>query len=120
MRRHSPGEAVDDLGELLDALLISKNAQRRDDNGLRPPPIYSDSFLLYIATHPDGVSMQNILERFQLPHSSASRTCASLAGHGLVHVSRHPEDGRQSFVKLTARGQRVIDDVLTAFRGKRR
>jgi len=64
--------------------------------------------------------MQELQDRFGLVHSSASRTCTALANAGLVHVSQHSDDRRQSFVRLTARGQRVIDDVLTAFRGQRR
>ena len=119
MRRHPPGEAVDDLGELLNALLILRNAQLKE-KGLRPLPIYSDCFLLHIGKHPDGLPMQDLQDRFGLVHSSTSRTCAALASDGLVHISQHPEDRRQAFVKLTARGQRVIDDVLTAFRGQRR
>jgi DNA-binding MarR family transcriptional regulator len=119
MRRHSTGEAVDDLGELLDALLILRNAQLKEE-GLRSLPIYTDCFLLYLGTHPDGVPMQELRDHFGLVHSSTSRTCAALASAGLVHVSQQSDDRRQSFVKLTARGQRVIDDVLTAFRGKRR
>jgi DNA-binding MarR family transcriptional regulator len=119
MRRHPPGEAVDDLGELLNALLILRNAQLKE-KGLRALPIYSDCFLLHIGTHPDGLPMQELQDRFGLVHSSTSRTCAALASAGLVHVSQRSEDRRQAFVKLTARGQRVIDDVLTAFRGQRR
>jgi DNA-binding MarR family transcriptional regulator len=119
MRRHSPGEAVDDLGELLNALLILRNAQLKE-KGLRPLPVYSDCFMLYIGKRTDGVPMQELQDRFGLVHSSTSRTCAALASAGLVHVSQHSEDRRQSFVKLTARGQRVIDDVLTAFRGQHR
>ena len=119
MRRHPSGEAVDDLGELLDALLILRNAQLKED-GLRSLPIYSDCFLLYMGTRPDGVPMQELRDHFRVVHSSASRTCAALASAGLLHISQRPEDRRQSFVKLTARGQRVIDDVLAAFRGQRR
>ena len=117
MRRHSPGEAVDDLGELLKALLILKNAQRKEKEGLRPLPIYTECFLLYVGSHPDGVPMQELQDRFDLVHSSTSRTCAALASAGLVQMSQRLEDRRQSVVKLTTRGQRVIDDVLTALRG---
>ena len=119
MRRHSLGEAVDDLGELLDVLLILRNAQRKEKEH-RPLPIYSDCFLVYIGKSPDGIPMQELQDRFGLVHSSASRTCTALANAGLVHVSKHSDDRRQSFVRLTARGQRVIDDVLNAFRGQRR
>jgi DNA-binding MarR family transcriptional regulator len=119
MRRHPPGEAVDDLGELLDTLLILKNAQLKE-TGLRALPIYSDCFMLYIGKHRNGVPMQELQERFNLVHSSTSRTCTALETAGLVHVSELPEDRRRSLVKLTARGQRVIDDVLAAFRGSRR
>ena len=119
MRRHPPGEAVDDLGELLKALLILKNAQRKE-KGLRPLPIYTECFLLYVGSHPEGVPMQELQDRFDLVHSSTSRTCAALASAGLVLISQRLEDRRQSVVKLTTRGQRVIDDVLTAFRGQRR
>lgn len=117
MRRHPPGEAVDDLGELLKALLILKNAQRKEKEGLRPLPIYTDCFLLYIGSRPDGVPMQELQDRFDLVHSSTSRACAALASAGLVQMSQRFEDRRQSVVKLTTRGQRVIDDVLTALRG---
>jgi DNA-binding MarR family transcriptional regulator len=118
MRRPS-GEAVGDLNGLLDVLLILRNAQRKDKEH-RPLPIYSDCFLLYVGRSPDGVPMQELQDHFGLVHSSASRTCTALANAGLVHVSKHSGDRRQSFVKLTARGQRVIDDVLTAFRGPHR
>lgn len=120
MRRHPSGEAVDDLGELLNALLVLRNAQRKDNKGLRLLPLYSDCFLLYIGTQPDGVSMQALLDRFGLVHSSTSRTCAALESYGLVEISPHSEDRRQAFVKLTEHGLKVIDDVLTAFRGERR
>ena len=120
MRRHPSGEAVDDLGELLDALLILRNAQRNENDGLRLLPIYSDCFLLYIGTHPDGVPMQALLDRFGLVRSSTSRTCTALENFGLVQVFSHTEDRRQAFVKLTEHGRRVIDDVLSAFRGKQR
>jgi len=119
MRRRPPGEAVDDLGELLKALLILKNAQHKE-KGLRPLPIYTDCFLVYVGSHPEGVPMQELQDHFDLVHSSTSRTCAALANAGLVHISQHLEDRRQSVVKLTTRGQRVIDDVRTAFRGQRR
>jgi DNA-binding MarR family transcriptional regulator len=116
MRRPS-GEAVDDLGELLlKALLILKNAQRRDKEGLRPLPVYTDCFLVYVGSRPDGVPMQELQDHFDLVHSSTSRTCASLASAGLVQISQHLEDRRQSVVRLTTRGQRVIDDVLAALR----
>src|ERR1700722_5106314 len=98
MRRHSPGEAVDDLGELLDALLILKNAQLKE-SGLPPLPIYSDCFMLYMGTRPNGVPVQELQDRFSVVHSSTSRTCAALASAGLVQVSQHSEDRRQSFVK---------------------
>jgi DNA-binding MarR family transcriptional regulator len=121
MRRPS-GETVDDLSVLLDALLTLKNAQLKEhkDKRLRPLPIYSDGFLLYIGGRPAGVPMQELQERFHLVHSSTSRTCAALEDAGLVHISQHSEDRRRAFVRLTARGQRVIDDVLAAFRGSRR
>ena len=119
MRRHSDGEAVDDLSGLLNALQILRDAQTKEE-GRSPLPFYSDCFLLYIAAHPGGLPLHELQDRFRLVHSSASRTCKALESVGLVHVSQLPEDRRQSFVKLTARGQRVIDEVLAAFRGKRR
>ena len=120
MRRHPSGEAVDDLGELLDALLILRNAQRGKTDEPRPLPTYSDCFLLYIGTYPDGVPMQELRKRFGVVQSSTSRTCTALESFGLVQVIPHTEDRRQALVKLTERGRRVIDDVLTAFRGKTR
>ena len=120
MRRHPSGEAVDDLAELLDALVILRNAQRNETDGLRLLPTYSDCFLLYIGTHPDGVPMQELRNRFGLVQSSTSRTCTALENFGLVQVIPHTEDRRQALVKLTERGHRVIDDVLTAFRGRHR
>jgi hypothetical protein len=120
MRRHPDGEAVDDLSGLLDALQILRDAQTKG-RGRNPLPIYSDCFLLYIAAHPDdGVPMRELQDHFELVHSSTSRTCAALENAGLVQVSQRSEDRRQTFVRLTARGQRVIDDVLIAFRGKSR
>ena len=119
MRRHPPGEAVDDLSELLNALQILRNAQIKG-RGRNPLPIYSDCFLLYIGARPDGVPLQELRDHFGLVQSSTSRTCAALESAGLVDVSQSSEDRRQTFVRLTPRGQRVIDDVLTAFRGPRR
>jgi DNA-binding MarR family transcriptional regulator len=117
--RRPHDEAVDDLGELLNALLTLRNAQRKH-NRLRPQPIFTDCFLVYIGARPDGVPMQELQDRFGLVHSSTSRTCAALASADLVQISEHLEDRRKSFIRLTPRGQRVIDEVLTAFRGPRR
>jgi DNA-binding MarR family transcriptional regulator len=117
--RRSSGKTVDDLAVLLDALLTLKNAQLKEHKEKRLP-IYSDGFLLYIGGYPAGVAMQELQERFHLVHSSTSRTCAALEDAGLVRIFQDSEDRRRSVVKLTARGERVIDDVLAAFRGPRR
>ncbi len=101
----------------LQTLLVFRNAHK--DKGLRLP-IFSDSFMLYMGRSPEGATMRELQEHFGLGHSSTSRTCAALVRSGLVQVSRAPEDRRRVVIKLTAKGSRVIDDVLATFRGRRR
>ena len=115
MRRPSV-EAVDDLKDLVAILL----AFRQKGNGSRLP-IYSDVFLAYLASQPDGAAtMQALREWLTLGPSTTSRTCAALERAGLVHIGPAPEDHRRSLVRVTAKGHRIIDDALSALRGRRR
>jgi len=115
MRRSSP-EAVDDLKDLVAILL----AFRQKGHGNRLP-IYSDVFLAYLASQPDGVTtMQVLREWLALGSSTTSRTCSALERAGLVHIGPAPDDRRRSLVRITAKGSRIIDDALAALRGRRR
>ncbi len=112
--RRSSHDAVDDLRELL--TIFAAFGQR---NGSRLP-IYSDHFLVFIGMHPGGTTMLELREHFGLSPSSASRTCLALEREGLVSLTPDREDRRRTFVSLTPRGSRIIDDVLVAYRGRRR
>ena len=117
MRRHTEA-AVDDLGELLKVLrALRRGYDKGNANAL---PAYSDCVLVAVAMRPEGVTMLQLRQEFGLSHPRITRTCLALEREGLVHLSPDPEDRRRTLVRVTARGHGVVDDVLSAFRGRRR
>ena len=116
MRRLSP-DAVGDVAGILRILLAFRQGQPKSGSRL---PIYSDCFLAFLGMRPEGITISELREYFQLGRSSTSRTCSALAREGLVHVGPAPEDRRRTLVRLTPKGQRIIDDALTAYRGRGR
>jgi hypothetical protein len=116
MRRSASEATVDDLRALLNITLAFRNGHRANANRL---PIYADTILLAVAVRPEGRTMREIRADYALTHSSVTRTCLAMVRTGLVQIARDPTDRRRTLVKLTQRGQRVIDDVLAAYRGPR-
>jgi hypothetical protein len=123
VRRHT-SDAVEDLQSLLDALLAFRHGNR-DESRL---PAYFDTFLAFLGTTEEGATMPELREYFGLLHQSTVwRTCKALEQAQLVTI-RHGAGERKSttrgrgpsVVKLTAKGQRVIDDALRALTRSRR
>jgi MarR family protein len=117
MRRHTEA-AVDELRDVLGILrALRRGFDKGNANAL---PVYADCVLVALAMHSDGTTMREIREDLHLWHSSVTRACYALEREGLVQLSRDPADRRRTLVKLTQRGHGLIDDVLSAFRGRRR
>jgi DNA-binding MarR family transcriptional regulator len=117
MRRHTEA-AVDDLSDLQKVLRAFRRGYGKDnENAL---PAYSDSVLVAVASRAEGATMLELRTEFQLSHPRITRTCHALEREGLVQLAPDPADRRRTLVKLTQRGHAVIDDVLSAFRGRRR
>ncbi|QWZ09711.1 MarR family transcriptional regulator [Nocardioides panacis] len=58
------------------------------------------------------MNLSAVAERLGVNASNASRTCERLVQAGLVHRSPGSEDRRQVELTLSARGRRVVDDVM--------
>jgi DNA-binding MarR family transcriptional regulator len=117
MRRHSEA-AVGDLSELLKVLrALRRGYDKGNANSL---PAYADCALVAVASRPEGASMLELRTEFQLSHPRITRTCKALEREGLVHLSPDPADRRRTLVRLTSRGHGIVDDVLSAFRGRHR
>jgi DNA-binding MarR family transcriptional regulator len=80
--------------------------------------------LLFVSMHPDGVGMKDIAEKVGLSQSATSRNVSILGPEGymqkpglkLVDRHDHPSDSRQRIVRLTAKGERVIEELRKEMR----
>jgi DNA-binding MarR family transcriptional regulator len=117
MRRFSQ-EAVDDLRVLEKALLAFRHDGNRG-SGSRLP-VHSDVFLVFLARQPQAsAKMQELREQFLLGQSRTSRTCRALEREGLVETMPDPNHGKFTLVRLTTRGQRIVDEALAALRARK-
>jgi hypothetical protein len=111
-RRLAP-HAVDELDPLLRTLL---EFRKGDGNRL---PGYTEPILAFLGTRPDGLArMGEIRDHFGLRQARTGRLCAALARAGLVDITPSTEDGRSFAVKLTPKGNRLIDKALSALRSR--
>lgn len=85
-------------------------------------PAQTLAVFLEIARHPkDGISVNELATKCGLAGSSASRNVAALSewhwlkrpGLGLVSSEADPMDTRRKIVKLTTKGERVIEQLVT-------
>jgi DNA-binding MarR family transcriptional regulator len=112
MRRPS-SDAVDDLRVLLAVLL----AFRRDRKGTGSRlPTHSDAFLVFLGIHPEGASVLELREFFGIGQSRTTRTCQALQRQGTVMLRRATDDRRKTIVRLTAQGQRILDEANSLLR----
>ena len=117
MRRSLLEATVNDLETVLGIMRALRSGHRGNANRL---PIYMYAILLSVAKRPEGTTMLELRSELALSHSSVTRACLAMDGEGLVRISRAREDRRRKLVRLTQKGDQVIDDVLIAFRGSRR
>lgn len=117
MRRLSQ-EAVDDLRALEEALLAFRHDGKRGIGSRLP--VHSDVFLVFLARQPAGTAkMQEVREQFLLGQSRTSRTCRALERVGLVETMPDPSHGKFTLVRLTTKGQKIVDEALAALRGRK-
>ncbi|MGL5935042.1 MAG: hypothetical protein ACRCZI_05410 [Cetobacterium sp.] len=78
-------------------------------------------FLLRVAAHPEGVSQVDIAARVGLSSSALSRNCEILGegitkkgkpGLGLINTEEGWPDRRRKTMKLTAKGQRFVEQLI--------
>lgn len=113
MRRSSP-EAVDDLRVLEEALLAFRRGSKESGSRL---PVHSDVFLVFLARQPSGsATMQELREKFLLGQSRTSRTCMALAREGLAETTPDPRHAKFTLVRITAKGQKIVDEARAAIR----
>jgi DNA-binding MarR family transcriptional regulator len=69
--------------------------------------------LLTIRGLPEGkeATIRALAERLQIRHHSAVELIDRLAHRGLVRRSRAPQDRRNVLVHLTARGERILEEL---------
>ena len=113
--RRSTFNITEDLNFLLRAVL---EFRANDGNHL---PGYAEPIMFFLGMQPEGsAGMRELRERLGLGQSRTSRLCAALGRVGLVEVVTPNEDRRSSLVKLTPKGTRLVDKILTAFRSRTR
>lgn len=111
--RRSSTEAVDDLHVLQNALLAFRNCGKKGAGDRLP--VHSDVFLVFLAQRASRTAkMQELREQFALGQSRTSRTCSALAREGLVLTMPDPEHGKYTVVRLTTKGQKIVDEALAA------
>lgn len=117
MRRLSQ-EAVDDLRVLEETLLAFRHGGKRGAGSRLP--VHSDVFLVFLARQPSGTAkMQELREQFSLGQSRTSRTCRALEREGLVEAMPDPSHGKFTLVRLTTKGQKIVDEALVALRARK-
>ncbi|MEU4691828.1 MarR family transcriptional regulator [Actinoplanes sp. NPDC023714] len=90
------------LHELLKAVRLMKQ------NSLAP--VGTVGVLAAIRRH-ESCHMKDLAAEHALDPSTISRTIAALVRDGLVARAADPDDGRASMLRLTDRGQAVLDEV---------
>ncbi|HEX7005765.1 MAG TPA: MarR family transcriptional regulator [Alphaproteobacteria bacterium] len=68
--------------------------------------------VLRILWEQDGLSQRDISRRLGIMDPSTASTLASLARDGLIVRRKHPTDGRQTLVFLSAPGRALRDRVI--------
>ncbi len=110
MRRRTTRTA-DELWSLLRALL---RLRAGECNRL---PGYAEAILIFLGTRPQGAAgMRELRERLSLGQSRTSRLCAALARAGLLVVMTAAEDRRESWIRLTPKGSRLVGRAAQALR----
>ena len=105
------------VGEL-DLLLRASRAFRESDDGNHLPG-YAETIVYFLATQPErAAGMGELRKQLRIGQSRSSRLCASLMRAGLVEIIVPSENRRTAIVRLTAKGNRFIDRVLAATRGR--
>lgn len=71
---------------------------------------------LYVAEHePRTVSISSACIAACVAQTTALRWIASLEGRGLLERKNDPQDGRRSYLRLTAVGLRLMEEALVQF-----
>jgi DNA-binding MarR family transcriptional regulator len=105
-----------ELGRLSTAL----SAVRTLDDSM---PVQTLAVFLEVAKNPQ-ISVTELATKCGLAQSSASRNVAALSdwhwlkkpGLGLVITDLDPMDMRKKFVKLTPKGQKLVDNIVTVMK----
>jgi len=78
------------------------------DQGLSLPRFW---VLIYVSRNP-GLNMKKLQAKMYLAPSSTSALVDNLVEHGLLRRSIDPEDRRVVRLKVTARGEKIMDSIL--------
>ncbi|BBH65207.1 hypothetical protein ACTI_18920 [Actinoplanes sp. OR16] len=98
--------ASDNLIAALHELLKAVRLMKQDSLA----PVSTVGVLAAIRRH-EACHMKDLAAEHALDPSTISRTIAALVRDGLVARAADPDDGRASMLRLTDRGQTLLDEV---------
>ncbi|HVU35009.1 MAG TPA: MarR family winged helix-turn-helix transcriptional regulator [Opitutaceae bacterium] len=118
METDSPSitELADTLGARLRAPYRRLQRRLYGSLELRFPDIRRAHSVVFRHIGPDGSRLTDLAAQAEMTKQSMAYLIGHLEAHGYLHQTNHPEDGRATLVKLTAKGRRFVETAAAASR----
>jgi DNA-binding MarR family transcriptional regulator len=104
------GQAMTRMRFLIGRRFIGRMAVQRIGTGLELSDIDAIGVIKRIGSQQE-VTVGTIAEQLRIDPSRGSRIVAELVRQGLLERAASQEDGRRSLVRVTAAGQKVLDEI---------
>lgn len=101
--------------------MLNRVVSRVYDEALRPHGLKASQLNLLVAVSRQGQSRpKDLAARLQLERSTLSRNVERMVERGWLTIGRGDDDGRSHCVTITARGRRLLRDLLPDWRRAQR
>jgi DNA-binding MarR family transcriptional regulator len=115
-----PGLVPDDYDALADFRYLLRKFLRFSKDFLRGAGLNSEQYEALLAIKafesPDGLTISQLSERLQVKHHSAVNIVDRLVDQKLISRQTGATDRRRRHVRLTAKGEKMIDELAAAHR----
>lgn len=115
-----PGLVPDDYDALADFRYLLRKFLRFSKDFLRGAGLNSEQYEALLAIKafesPDGLTISQLSERLQVKHHSAVNIVDRLVDQKLISRQTGTTDRRRRHVRLTAKGEKMIDELAAAHR----
>jgi DNA-binding MarR family transcriptional regulator len=115
-----PGLVPDDYDALADFRYLLRKFLRFSKDFLRGAGLNSEQYEALLAIKafesPNGLTISQLSERLQVKHHSAVNIVDRLVDQKLISRQTGTTDRRRRHVRLTAKGEKMIDELAAAHR----